>query len=139
MTSCAPTDEHCGDRRWDYHFPVPHGYEGGRHQPQAGCGKDLQSPQEQSLGTDLDDVADTVSNELYDTDDDDLLDAIAPGTPSPRRGGKMAQIVDMADEWAYQKRKSIILAFLAENSLAIQHIYTYTYNFPTWMKIVDCW
>ncbi|KAK1763740.1 hypothetical protein QBC33DRAFT_562606 [Phialemonium atrogriseum] len=71
-----------------------------------------------SLGTDLDDVADTTSNGLYDANDDDLVDGIiTPGTPSPGGGGKMAQIVDTADERAYQKCKGIMLTFLAVNYL----------------------
>lgn len=112
ISECAPTDDHCGDRQWDYGFPVPSGFDR----------EDVIDPKDvvqsaydrfKGISGDMDEVTQSLDNEVYDGDEGDLVDAIALPVLLVKDAVKqMSDIVDEVNRWEEEKRKNIILAFL---------------------------
>ncbi|KAL2831314.1 hypothetical protein BJY01DRAFT_240141 [Aspergillus pseudoustus] len=109
---CYPTEKHCGDKYWDYNFPVPSAYEV----------EDVINPKDvvskaydklKALKPQLDDVVDRVKNDRFYGDINELIDAISmPVLMVSDAIENMQSIVDVAEEIEEAKAKAILFAFL---------------------------
>ncbi|KAL2862689.1 uncharacterized protein BJX67DRAFT_292234 [Aspergillus lucknowensis] len=119
---CAPTDDHCADRDWDYNFPVTEGYS----KEDVLNPKDLVSEARKNLTTlapDIGDVLDQMKDRKYYGDADELVDAVSiPILMVQQAVDNMEEVVDAAEEIEEQERKAIILAFLSAILLVVPFV-----------------
>lgn len=110
---CAPTDKHCGDRDWDYDFPVPDGYD----KSDVSNPKDVVSEARKklkNLAPQLKDAVKEIKKGTYLPSADDLVDAVSlPVLMVSDAIESMESIVDIAEEIEEAKEKAILMAFLS--------------------------
>ncbi|KAL3486230.1 hypothetical protein BJX62DRAFT_246961 [Aspergillus germanicus] len=110
---CYPTEKHCGEKHWDYNFPVPSEYDP----------EDVINPKDvvskaydklKALDPELTDVLDKVKHDEYDGDINELVDAVAMRVLMVSDAiENMQSIVEIAEEIEEAKAKSILFAFLS--------------------------
>ncbi|KAJ5181910.1 hypothetical protein N7449_012057 [Penicillium cf. viridicatum] len=109
---CAPTDDTCAYRRWDYNFPVPDGYD----KEDVLNPKDVVSDAHKNvtlLSSEMTRALDLMTKGSFSLDVDDLVDALSlPVSMVADAVDGMEKVEEIGEETEEAKWEAILMAFL---------------------------
>ncbi|KAJ5159039.1 uncharacterized protein N7500_008690 [Penicillium coprophilum] len=109
---CAPSDKTCGNRDWDYNFPVPDGYD----KDDVLNPKDVVSDAHKNvtlLSTEMSRALDLMTKGSFSLDADDLVDALSlPISMIADAVDSMEKVKEIGEKIEETKRQAILMAFL---------------------------